>query len=107
MVGERDDWKSWGSKQEVRNEEERVTIRGRDSDGGLRDGQKSGLDLRRSDNSINLDEMKGKGAHTIRGTASHSENMWYMVCTQHTQHGWRWGLFQTCRYTYLSSTRHP
>ena len=65
MVGERDDWKSWGSKQEVRNEEERVTIRGRDSDGGLRDGQKSGLDLRRSDNSINLDEMKGKGAHTI------------------------------------------
>ena len=35
VVGERDDWKSWGSKQEVRNEEERVTIRGRDSDGGL------------------------------------------------------------------------
>ena len=28
---------------------------------GAKDGQKSGLDLRRSDNSINLDEMKDKG----------------------------------------------
>ena len=82
-------------------------LRRRDSDGGLRDGQRSGSDLRRSDNSINLGEMKDGGVHTIGGTVSHSENMWYMVCSQHIQHGWRQGLFQACRYTYLSSTRHP
>ena len=34
-VGERDDWKSWGSKQEVRNKRKKATIRGRDSDEGL------------------------------------------------------------------------
>ena len=66
-----------------------MTIQGRHSDEGLEGGQRSGLDLRRSDNSINLDEMKDNGVHTIGGTVSHGENMWYMVKSHHTQHGWR------------------
>ena len=40
-------------------------IRGHCSDEGLQGGQKNGLDLCRSDNSINLGEMEDRGAHTV------------------------------------------
>ena len=66
-----------------------MTIQGRHSDEGLEGGQRSGLDLRRGDNSINLGGMEDKEAHTIGGTVSDGENMWYMMKSQHTQHGWR------------------